>query len=89
MDKMLKTEEEARKAIEALKNSVNEILESESKDYYGTKFTEMTKNFFYLQQLHKHYKPIPEYEEAKKLIESIGTKDQQFVEYFKQFVNED
>lgn len=48
----------------------------------------MTKNFMYLQQLNKHYKEIPEYGEAKKLIDSIANKDQQFVEYFKQFVNE-
>lgn len=48
----------------------------------------MTKDFLYLQQLNKYYKEVPEYEEAKKLIESITNKDQRFVEYFKQFVNE-
>ena len=89
MDSQLfKTDVEAKKAIESLRDDVKEILESESKDYYGTKFMNMTKNFMYLQQLNKHYKEIPEYEEAKKLIDSIANKDQQFVEYFKQFVNE-
>lgn len=61
------------------KTDVKEILESDSKDYYGSKFINVTKNFMYLQQLNKHYKEIPEYEEAKKLIESIAEKDQQFV----------
>lgn len=48
----------------------------------------MTKEFLYLQQLNKHYKEVPEYEETKLLIESIKNKDKEFVEYFKQFVNE-
>ena len=58
---------------------VKEILENESKDYYGSKFMNITKNFLYLQQLNNHYKEIPEYEEAKKLIDSIAIKGQQFV----------
>ena len=74
--------------MESLRNDVKEILGSESKDYYSSKFMNMAKNFMYLQQLNKHYKKTPEYEEAKKLIDSIANKDQQFVEYFKQFVNE-
>lgn len=81
----MKTEESVRQAIESLRENVKTILESESKDY-NAKLTEMAKSFVYLQQLNKDVK-IPEYEEAKQLIESIGTKDQQFAEYFKKFVN--
>ena len=83
----MKTEESVRQAIESLRENVKTILESESKDY-NSKLTEMAKSFVYLQQLNKENK-IPEYEEAKQLIESIGTKDQQFAEYFKKFVNEE
>ena len=83
----MKTEESVRQAIESLRENVKTILESESKDY-NAKLTEMAKSFVYLQQLNKDVK-IPEYEEAKQLIESIGTKDQQFAEYFKKFVNEE
>lgn len=87
-NQLFKTDVEVKKAIESLRNDVKEILESESKNYYGSKFMNMSKNFMYLQQLNKHYKEISEYEEAKKLIDTIANKDQQFVEYFKQFVNE-
>lgn len=87
-NQLFKTDVEVKKAIESIKASVEEILASNSKDYYGSTFMNMTKNFLYLQQLNKHYKEVPEYEEAKKLIESIANKDQHFVEYFKQFVNE-
>ncbi len=88
-NQLFKTDIEVNKAIESLRNDVKEILESESKDYYSSKFINMTKNFMYLQQLNKHYnKGNAEYEEAKRLIESINEKDSQFVEYFKQFVNE-
>lgn len=87
-NQLFKTDVETKKAIESLRNDVKEILGSKSKDYYSSKFMNMTKNFMYLQQLNKHYKEIPEYEEAKKLIDSIANKDQQFVEYFKQFVDE-
>lgn len=87
-NQLFKTDVEVKKAIELIKANVEEILASNSKDYYGSTFMNMTKNFLYLQQLNKHYKEVPEYEEAKKLIESIANKDQHFVEYFKQFVNE-
>lgn len=87
-NQLFKTDVEVKKAIESIKANVEEILASNSKDYYGSIFMNMTKNFLYLQQLNKHYKEVPEYEEAKKLIESIANKDQHFVEYFKQFVNE-
>ena len=87
-NQLFKTDVETKKAIESLRNDVKEILGSKSKDYYSSKFMNMTKNFMYLQQLNKHYKEIPEYEESKKLIDSIANKDQQFVEYFKQFVDE-
>lgn len=87
-NQLFKTDVEVKKTIESIKANVEEILASNSKDYYGSTFMNMTKNFLYLQQLNKHYKEIPEYEEAKKLIESIANKDQRFVEYFKQFVNE-
>lgn len=87
-NQLFKTDVEVKKAIELIKANVEEILASNSKDYYGSTFMNMAKNFLYLQQLNKHYKEVPEYEEAKKLIESIANKDQHFVEYFKQFVNE-
>lgn len=87
-NQLFKTDVEVKKAIELIKANVEEILASNSKDYYGSTFMNMTKNFLYLQQLNKHYKEVPEYEESKKLIESIANKDQRFVEYFKQFVNE-
>lgn len=87
-NQLFKTDVEVKKAIELIKANVEEILASNSKDYYGSTFMNMAKNFLYLQQLNKHYKEVPEYEEAKKLIESIANKDQRFVEYFKQFVNE-
>ena len=67
-NQLFKTDVEVKKAIESLRNDVKEILESESKNYYGSKFMNMSKNFMYLQQLNKHYKEISEYEEAKKLI---------------------
>ena len=75
----MKTEESVRQAIESLRENVKTILKDS---------IEMAKSFVYLQQLNKDVK-IPEYEEAKQLIESIGTKDQQFAEYFKKFVNEE
>lgn len=87
-NQLFKTDVEVKKTIESIKANVEEILASNSKDYYGSTFMNMTKDFLYLQQLNKHYKEIPEYEEAKKLIESIANKNQRFVEYFKQFVNE-
>lgn len=87
-NQLFKTDVEVKKTIESIKANVEEILASNSKDYYGSTFMNMTKDFLYLQQLNKQYKEIPEYEEAKKLIESIANKDQRFVEYFKQFVNE-
>lgn len=87
-NQLFKTDVEVKKAIESIKANVEEILASNSKDYYGSTFMNITKDFLYLQQLNKHYKEVPEYEEAKKLIESIANKDQRFVEYFKQFVNE-
>lgn len=87
-NQLFKTDVGARKAIDSLKANVEEILASSSKDYYGSTFVNMTKDFLSLQQLNNHYKEVPEYEEAKKLIESIANKDQRFVEYFKQFVNE-
>lgn len=55
-NKLFKTDVETKKAIEALRNDFKEILESKSKDYYGSKFMNMTKNFMYLQQLNEHYK---------------------------------
>ena len=87
-NQLFKTDVEVKKTIESIKANVEKILASNSKDYYGSIFMNMTKDFLYLQQLNKHYKEVPEYEEAKKLIESIANKDQRFVEYFKQFVNE-
>ena len=87
-NQLFKTDVEVKKTIESIKANVEEILASNSKDYYGSTFMNMTKDFLYLQQLNKHYKEVPEYEEAKKLIESIANKDQRFVEYFKQCVNE-
>ena len=87
-NQLFKTDVEVKKAIESIKAKVEEILASNSKDYYGSTFMNITKDFLYLQQLNKHYKEVPEFEEAKKLIESIANKDQRFVEYFKQFVNE-
>lgn len=87
-NQLFKTDVEVEKAIDSIKANVEEILASNSKDYYGSTLMNMTKDFLYLQQLNKHYKEVPEYEEAKKLIESIANKDQRFVEYFKQFVNE-
>lgn len=87
-NQLFKADVEVKKAIELIKANVEEILASNSKDYYGSTFMNMTKEFLYLQQLNKHYKEVPEYEEAKLLIESIENKDKEFVEYFKQFVNE-
>lgn len=87
-NQLFKTDVEVKKAIDSIKANVEEILASNSKDYYGSTLMNMTRDFLYLQQLNKHYKEVPEYEEAKKLIESIANKDQRFVEYFKQFVNE-
>ena len=87
-NQLFKTDVEVKKAIESIKANVEEILASNSKDYYGSTFMNITKDFLYLQQLNKHYKEVPEYEEAKKLIESIANKDQRFLEFLKQYVNE-
>ena len=53
-NQLFTTDVEAKKAIEMLKSDVEKILASNSKDYYGTMFMNMTKNFLYLHQLNKH-----------------------------------
>lgn len=84
-----KTEVGVKNAMDSLKKNVEEILTKEiTAKERAEKLMSMMNDFFYLQQLHKNYKEIPEYEEAKKLIETISRKDPEFVDMFFKLVNE-